>query len=225
MLRDNFKTYNPPSPNDLSAKENLEVIIILDFIDCNISGFRPYYLSTKESNRENWITDCLVHYFNTCLLYEKTEGFPPFNFGKNPAQAHSGKETDIGVVVLTKNIKPLTVIEFEAKRLSLTSNNKEYVSGKRGGIERFKRELHAAHLSICGMFGYVQSNTTTEWIEKINTWLTELAEIDDDSIDWKKNDEKLVELSDFDNTKKCTSINVRANNNSIKLFHYFIQLN
>ncbi|MDR1371125.1 MAG: hypothetical protein LBJ72_13535 [Dysgonamonadaceae bacterium] len=82
-------------------------------------------------------------------MSEQLGGFPPYYFGKNPAQSQSGRETDIGVFLI-KSEKPITLIEFEAKRLSDTSNNKEYVCGKRGGIERFKRELHSSHLSVCG---------------------------------------------------------------------------
>jgi hypothetical protein len=52
--------------------------------------------------------------------------------------------------------------------ISDTSNNKEYVCGKRGGIERFKRELHSSHLSVCGMFGYVQNDMPANWVDKIN---------------------------------------------------------
>ena len=79
------------------------------------------------------------------VLLKKEMGFFPFNFVKNPTQESSTKETDIGVVVLSKTEKPVTIIEFEAKRFSETSNNKEYVCGERGGIERFKRGYHSAH--------------------------------------------------------------------------------
>jgi len=225
MLRDNFNTYSLPASDDLSAAVNQEVNFILDFIDKNISGFKPYYLIIKDSDRENRISDFLVYYFNVCLLNEE-EGFPPFNFEKNPTQPDSGKETDIGAVVLTKNAKPLTIIEFEAKRLSNNSNNKEYVCGQRGGIERFKRSQHASHLSVCGMFGYVQSGTSLEWIQKINTWLTELSQdVNDNTIAWNNINERLIKLKVIGDVQKWTSINSRINMKAIKLYHYFINLN
>jgi len=225
MLRDNLKTYSPPTNNDLSVIPNLEVLFILDFIDRNISGFRSYYLAVKESDRENWITDTLVYYFENCLRDEKSEGFPSFKFGKNPAQADSAKETDIGVVVLTKNAKPITIIEFEAKRLSDTSNNKEYVCGERGGIERFKRGQHATHLSVCGIFGYIQNPKLLKCAEKINGWIAELSVTNKDTtISWSGVNEKLVPLEELTNVSKWSSLNSRKNTDSIRLLHYFINL-
>lgn len=226
MLRDYFNTYSPPTYDDLSVDKNHEVNIILDFIDKNILGFHTFYSTHKDSDKENRISDFLVYYFNVCLCGNKEQGFPPFNFGKNPTQAISGKETDIGVVVLTKNAKPITVIEFESKRFSSSSNNKEYVCGERGGMERFKRGLHASHLTICGMFAYVQKSTSLEWIQKINNWISELSRCNQDSsIDWKSENEKLIKLKEFSEIQKWTSNNSRLDMRDIKIYHYFITLN
>lgn len=228
MLRDNQPTYNPPQSSYLSVEPKHEVEVILEFINDNISAFIPYYQSIKDSDKENRISDFLVYHFN-CRLREKPYcGFPAFNFGKNPTQAISGQETDIGVVVLTKNVKPITIIEFEAKRFSGTSHNKEYVCGNnRGGIERFKRGEHASHLSICGMFAYVQSRTSNEWIQKVNTWIDELTKENKDAeIDWACSDEKLSHISQLPpNVDLHKSTNKRkVPLNSIEIYHYFINL-
>ena len=225
MLRENLISYNLPTNDDLSIESDHEILLILDFIDRTISGFRSYYLTLRDSDRENRISDFLINHFQICLRDEKSEGFPPFDFRKNPTQATSTKETDIGVIVLTKNTRPVTILEFEAKRLSDTSNNKEYVCGNRGGIERFKKGLHASHLLVCGMFGYVQSKTSLEWVEKINTWLVELSQIDDDRINWKNPDEKLSKVKDLGNVEKWTSVNDRINIKALRIYHYFINLN
>jgi hypothetical protein len=226
MLRNNIQTYNAPKPDDLSVQPKHEVTVLLQFIDCTISGFRPYYQAIKDSDKENRISDFLVYYFNTCLREEPYSGFSPFCFGKNPTQPNSDRETDIGVVILTKGIRPETIIEFEAKRLSETSNNKEYVCGIRGGVERFKRGEHASHLSVCGMFGYVQSRTSTIWIDKVNTWIGELSQTNTDTeIDWTNQDEKLSPINSFPKIEKLKSINDRkVEQNSILLYHYFIDL-
>ena len=227
MLRNNIQTYNAPKPDDLSVEPKHEVSVLLQFIDCTISGFCPYYQAIKDSDKENRISDFLVYYFNTCLRLKPYSGFSPFCFGKNPTQPNSDKETDIGVVILTKDIKPVTIIEFEAKRFSETSKYKEYVSGVRGGIERFKRGEHASHLSVCGMFGYVQSRTSTTWIDKVNTWIGKLSQTNTDpDIDWTSPNEKLSPLDSFQNIEKLQSVNDRKTEpNSIKLYHYFIDLN
>lgn len=226
MHRDNLSTYNPPQSNDLSVYPTHEVNFILDFIDRNISGFCPYHKAINDSDKENRISDFLVHHFECCLREEPSGGYFPFRFSKNPTQPNSGKETDIGVFILTRVSTPVTIIEFEAKRLSETTKYKEYVSEERGGMARFKKGEHASHLSVCGMFGYVQSRTPEEWIEKINTWITELSKTNiDPDIDWKRPEEKLSEVQTFPNVKKLKSINNRMKtNNSILIYHYFINL-
>lgn len=226
MLRESQFTYHQPQSTDLSVKPNHEVELILGFINQNITSFPSYYKANNESDKENWITFLLVTYFKICT--HKQGGFFPFDFVKNPAQSQSGKETDVGVIALTRESKPTTIIEFEAKRFSETSNNKEYVCGERGGIERFKRGEHASHLSVCGMFAYVQSRTSEEWIQKVNTWIDELAQFNnDDGIDWSNPYEKLsfsYSLSSEIQIQKSQN-NRKKSLDSIFLDHYFIRLN
>ena len=226
MLKDSLPAFQPPSHTDLKVAPNFEVDKILAFIDINISDFCSYYKSVKDSNKENRISDILVHHFQLCKI-EQTGGFFPYDFRKNPTQPHTEKETDIGVFVMTRNQKPLPIIEFEAKRFSESSNNKEYVSGKRGGIERFKRGHHSSCLAVCGMFGYVQSRTSSEWILKVNNWIEEQSQNDTntDDIDWKSRDEKLSTITNFQNVVKLKSEHTRRQlSNTILLWHYFIYL-
>lgn len=226
MLRNIDFTYNLPLSTDLSVKPKHELELILEFINQNITSFPTYYKENNESNKENWISNLLVRHLNLCN--NEQGGFFPYEFSKNPPQAHSEKETDIGVYAQTRQAKPITIIEFEAKRFSETSNNKEYVCGARGGMERFKRGEHASHLAICGMFAYVQSRTSEEWIQKVNTWIDELAQINnDDEIDWSSPAEKLS-LSYYISSE----IQIQKSQNerkkplgSIFLNHYFIRLN
>lgn len=225
MLKDNSPTYSLPKSDDLSVSPNYEVIFILSFIDRNISGFRPYYFSLKDSNRENRISDFVISYFEICLREKQIDY--PFNFRKNPTQSFSGKETDIGVLILTRNCPPITIIEFEAKRLSNTSKYKEYVSGVRGGIERFKRGEHASHLPICGMFGYIQSHDLIKWIKKVNEWILELGRITGTDIDWSNTKEQLTHVESYKDVEKLESTNIRIQPQkykSITLYHYFINL-
>lgn len=225
MLKDNIPSNNQPTPNDLSVGINQEIVFILDFIDRNISNFIIYYLKIRDSDRENRISYFLSCYFNACLVDEK-DGFCSFNFVKNPAQESSTKETDIGVVPLSKTEKPTTIIEFEAKRFSETSNNKEYVCGDRGGIERFKRGYHSAHLLVCGMFAYVQSRKSEDWINKVNEWIKAESENNKDlEIDWKSINEKLITNTVFKNVNKLKSVHSRKQlKDTILLWHYFINL-
>jgi len=224
MLRDNLTPYQLPKQNDLSVPYNHEVEKILLFVDNNVSEFPLYYKTIKDSDRENRISDFLVHHFQLCKV-ENNQDYFPYDFRKNPTQGNSGKETDIGVFVLTRGRKPSPLIEFEAKRFSENSSNEQYVYGDRGGIERFKRGHHSSHLRICGMFAYVQSRTIEEWFIKVNTWLTNQFNSNiDTSIIWLKN-EQLSKYCTLPYTEKYTSSHTRkALDDSILLWHYFIDL-
>lgn len=224
MLRDSLPTYQTPRDNDLSVAPNFEVDLVLSFIDKYVPDFPAYYLSTKDSEKENRISDILVNHFELCK--HESGGYNPFRFSKNPTQAESDKETDIGVFVMTRNQTPLPIIEFEAKRFSESSNNKEYVCGVRGGIERFKRGHHSSHLKVSGMFGYIQSRTSSDWFEKVNNWIKELSDSNvDKTIDWTGDKEILTKIDSFPLVEKLYSSHTRkSTNDKILLWHYLIEL-
>ncbi|MCK5145359.1 hypothetical protein KAR48_01315 [bacterium] len=224
MLKDSLPAYQTPRPKDLSITPNFEVDLILSFVDKNISNFSFYYQSVKDSDKENRISDILVHHFELCK--NDSGGYFPFRFSKNPTQPESDKETDIGIFVMTRNRTPIPILEFEAKRFSDSSNNKEYVCGYRGGIERFKRGHHSSHLKVCGMFGYVQNRTSSDWIEKVNNWIKELSENNVDlTLDWTDSKEYLIKVDSFPQVEKLFSSHYRKlSEDRISLWHYLIEL-
>lgn len=227
MLKDNLHTSSLPRIEDLNVAANIEVDKIIGFIDLNIAAFPPYYQTIKDSDRENRITDFLVHHLQLCKT-EQENGFFPFDFRKNPTQSTSGKETDIGVFIMTRSIRPMPIVEFEAKRFSSSSNNEQYVYGQdRGGIERFKRGHHSSHLTLCGMFAYVQQSTCDDWIKKVNEWIKHLADNNSDtSIDWTESEELLIKLKSFNKVEKLSSSHKRIQSgDAIALMHYFIDVN
>jgi hypothetical protein len=208
---------------NISAPQNYELDKIWAFIDTNISGFISYFRSFSDSSKENRTSEFLIHYFH-CRMSEQLGGFPSYYFAKNPTQQQSDRETDIGIFAIIPDEKPLTLIEFEAKRLSDTSNNREYVCGERGGIERFKRGLHAPHLSVCGMFAYMQSNDSEHWINKINKWINELSDKNTDTTILWSNNEILEKTDSFPDFGKYSSCHQRLSLNEIILYHYFLEL-
>jgi hypothetical protein len=224
MLKDSLLLYQAPKPNDLSVDLNFEVDKILSFVDNKIPYFPGYYQSIKDSEKENRISDNLVQHFELCI--RESESYFPFRFSKNPTQPESDKETDVGVFLMLRTQKLIPIIEFEAKRLSESSKYKEYVSGDRGGIERFKRGRHSPHLKVCGMFGYIQSRTADEWIEKINEWIAELSKNNaDSSIDWSDAKEILCKKESLSSVEKLSSEHQRSlQKDSIVLWHYLIDL-
>lgn len=226
MFRDSYDEETSLGSADLSAVASHSIVCLFGFIDKTISGFRQYYFSGVDiSSGENPISYHLSNYFNSCLADEQ-DGFIPYKFCfvKNPPQNNSKRETDIGVIILNKNRPTPTIAEFEAKRLSDDSNNSEYVYGDTGGVERFKRNFHAAHLNICGMFGYVQICKSNYWVEKINGWMDGLVKNNSDTtIVWEESD-KLVSIETIGDVSKHESINSRKDSSTIKLYHYLINL-
>jgi len=211
---------------ELSTDSNQSVAILLSFIDKAIPDFRKYYLLVNDKNHENLVSFHIVNFFNA-RLQDTTQGYSPyrFSFVKNPPQAETTKETDIGIVTLNSSVPSSTFFEIEAKRFSSSSNNKEYVVGKRGGIERFKRCEHGKHLNTAGMFGYIEEKEYFNCHDRINEWITELTQNNTDStIDWSSENEKLISINELSNASKWKSLNSRIDNSSITLFHYFLNL-
>lgn len=227
MLRDN-RNSSLPHIGCLTIQENQEVLSILAFIDANINGFKCYYIDQGCPVKENRISDILVQYLQYCKL-KYDDGFSVFDFRKNPTQLDSGKETDIGVYPLSLNINPiLPVFEFEAKRLSNSknhkANNREYVVGSRGGMERFKRGEHSPHLTECGMFGYIQSDDADYWITNINSWIQNISQSESD-LDWSDSNEALSVVDKSLEVTKLKSDNSRMQSeDTIRLWHYMIEL-
>lgn len=231
MLRDSLPTYQLPKPNDLSVPNNHEVEQILLFVDNYVSEFPAYYKAIKDSDRENRISDFLVHHFQLCKT-ENNQDYFPYDFRKNPTQASSGKETDIGVFVLTRGRKPSPLIEFEAKRFSESSNNEQYVYGVRGGIERFKRGFHSSHLSVGGMFAYIQSNDSPFWLKKVNEWImNEASKVNKETGGFKWSSSEILGPPSLIITPGEPSLNKYQSQHSrvnpygeLRIFHYFINL-
>lgn len=227
MLRDNINNL-ASNYGCLTIQKNHEVLTILSFIDDNIGGFKCYYINQGSPIKENRISDLIVQYFQCCKI-KYNDGFGGFDFRKNPTQLDSSKETDIGVFPLSLSINPiLPILEFEAKRLSNSKdhkpNNKEYVTGDRGGMERFKRSEHSPHLTECGMFGYIQSDNANYWITKINNWIRDIAQSESD-LDWSSPNEALSTISNSPEFTKLESDNSRTQSkDTIHLWHYMIEL-
>jgi len=66
MLKDSLPSYQSPKSSDFSVEQDVEVNLILSFIDNYISDFSGYYLSLNDSEKENRISDLLVHYLEIC---------------------------------------------------------------------------------------------------------------------------------------------------------------
>ena len=219
MLKDRQTSSAAGIPSYVSFDETIKMLFM--FIDMYLPDFISFYHTQGNPKRENRITELIVVYFHYC-----NDGIWPFFFEKNPTQLSGGRETDIGIFSNDKEDAPLLpIFEFEAKKLSSTSANKEYVCGERGGMERFKRQIHSPHLPHCGMLGYVLCKDLNHWTTQINTWITNLANQSPvDGLDWQGDDELLHPVGTNGAIAKLVSKNKRLSPPDIIMLHYLIDL-
>jgi hypothetical protein len=140
-------------------------------------------------------------------IFFGTKGFPDFYFYKlEENRVH----------------KPLFVVE--SKRLPAPKprkkREKEYVIGYKdnGGIERFKKEIHGKNLDDCGMLGFIESGTSSLWLEKINLWITNLAETDRT---WKVDEQLFMKDNAADYSYLVSTVYISSDKNVI-LHHWWI---
>lgn len=225
-------------PSQIVGEENIDasplvsIKAILDYLDKHLPNF-PEFLEVKKINiAEVRISQVLCPFLN---ISRKLDEVYLFEFERETMDEDSQHSSDFAVIDVKDFLKspfPLKpLFTIEAKRLPTPGNDKdgnsrekEYVEGKLGGIERYKRGYHGKNLPQSAMIGYVQKENCDHWFDKINQWITDLIRNNKDTtINWNKAD--LLEcISDSPTMKKCKSTNKRAADD-ITLFHYLISLN
>lgn len=83
---------------------------------------------------------------------------------------------------------------IECKRLPTPKDRKQYdereyvitVPGSTGGIQRFKFGHHGAAHTFVAMIAYVQEQTCSHWLDRVNRWILDLSK--DPSSLWSKTD-------------------------------------
>lgn len=197
------------------------IVSIVNFLEKHFVGFINLYQEKYSGiSNEPVITQKIEMYLNPFLKEELST----FNLTKeyivNDYPERKSPQCDLAFY-LDGNDKALFCIE--AKRLS--DYSKEYVyssTGKSGGIERYKKEIHGEGLTHSAIIGYVQKEDFEHWYRQINNWIDELIIDDKQEIEWTNND-KLNELSINANIAKFKSVNKRADD-SISIFHYWLKL-
>lgn len=145
-----------------------------------------------------------------------------------------GPAVDIGIHLYVDDVhtKPPKVTVFEGKRLTTKLEKKrrrEYVFGHEekdkhipcGGIERFKRAIHAREFERAGMIGYIQDGTSGNWHTQVNSWISELTRHKHDPKWLEKERLRLPQTEDGVTT--CTSVVCRKDG-EIQLTHLWINL-
>jgi len=225
---------NPPLPYPIYER-------LFNFMDNVLPNFRVHR-KDKYGNlvtSEDAITEDLSDFLDSEQESLKQDPNYSFKFTNQ-----SQKKTDIGVkwgrgyTAYTYNREPFCWVE--AKRLPTpdvegkSRDEREYVivsqekiNGKKkfkgnGGIQRFKQGKHAPHLDYSIMIGYIQNDNSIDyWFSKINTWITELANANNEF--WSNEDC----LNKYFSNKcdRFLSIHKRKDKVPITLHHYWIKLN
>ncbi|MDO9578056.1 MAG: hypothetical protein Q7J16_09240 [Candidatus Cloacimonadales bacterium] len=201
------------------------VVSIVDFIEKHLVGFINLYQEKYSGiSNEPVITQKIEMYLNPFLKEELST----FNLTKeyivNDYPEIKSPQCDLAFY-LDSNDKAIFCIE--AKRLPTpgSGREKEYVyspSGKSGGIERFKKEIHGKELSHSAILGYIQEKDFQYWFKHVNIWIDELIQDKLQQIEWNEND-KLLKLNFETNVAKLISNNKRKDD-SIILYHFWLNL-
>ena len=85
MLKNKQATYQIPPKDSISVESNFETDKIWAFIDVNIVSFPFYFQSIKDSDKEDRITDFIIHFFQGRKNIE-SDGYAPYDFRPQPTQ-------------------------------------------------------------------------------------------------------------------------------------------
>jgi hypothetical protein len=138
-------------------------------------------------------------------VFFKTKGIPDFYF-------HALEEGKTAI--------PLFIVETKRLPAPQTINEKEYVIGQNnnGGIERFKSKKHGKGLSECGLLGFIEEENSTFWVSKINEWIKQLVDNDNDWVI----EELLTKIEDEAEFSYLISLVRTDKNTDVSLHHFWI---
>jgi len=230
-LIDNF----PESVGGLSIpKRNRHIRAIIAFIASYLNDFIVLYFDQYSNiTNETGITQELCSFFQS-----KINEHPFYFHHEDRTIPGSGQSPSVDFSVKTR--EPFgefknrqTVFCLEAKRLSTPGfgREKEYVIGHLdsngrykscGGVERFKKQIHGNGLSHSAIIGYIQEYDFEYWFDKINKWIEELIQDDEQSVEWRKED-MLEKICFVDKIARLHSRHKR-NSDNIFLYHFWIDL-
>jgi hypothetical protein len=206
-----------------SIKKGTSISNILNFIFSNLRYFNQIEFASHYN--ENLFTQDLV----LMLDHIASKSYAPFKFQHQIIDhinnlSNLSRSLDIGVYSNSSNAP---ILLGEAKRLPLPKKRRrEYVIGKKisGGIERFKREVHAKGHKISFMIGYVEKNDFKYWEKEINNWIKKLALGKKTKNLWNSKD-VLKKVTSNTNKIKCRLIsNNKTINNNIKIHHFWVYI-
>lgn len=209
---------------------------IVSFIERYLPIF-PTNTPIEKSDNEWFLNDDLEIFFNhEAKCTSDTNEEYPFFFKAEPKDRIEKGKPDLGTFISIKSQRSRTpFFAIECKRLptprTKADEQKEYVTGLKGGIARFKRNEHGVDLPINAMIGYVEKHDFEYWYSEINSWIVSLngtIEKGKDllkDIPWSKNES--LEKIFFAEIARLQSKHPRVNSTVIKevtLIHFWVKI-
>ena len=196
--------------------DNASIHRVIELIEDNITLFIEKYTGVHAEKDLN-------QNFSLCMNTKaKDELFTFSNEYKDIILATPHK-VDFGVVI---DGETEAFFVLEAKRLNTSlpkAREKEYIVGKLGGIERFKKEKHGKSLTHVGMIAYVQTDNSGIWLDKINDWIDEeITSPTSSELTWVNKDKLVIDkeeaiYSTYSSTHQCLT-------KDINMYHVWIDL-
>ena len=187
---------------------------ILEFLGIWFPVFREGYVNAAFSLKEDEISREL------CSFLQSKANDLLFRFNEK-------KGVDFQILIKPFILWAKPIFMIEAKRLPPT-NPRDYVQGRTGGIERFKREHEGFILdrSHCAMVAYIQQHAFEHWFEHINQWLIELIANNEnyDGFDWEESDKLVAIASNTDNVARYVSNHSRKTLARLTINHFWLDM-
>lgn len=199
--------------------DNASIYRVIEIIEQNIEFFIEKY-----TNSHKQVEKKLNQNFSLFMNVKSKDELFTFSNGYGDNVLVRPYEVDFGIVA---DDEQDAFFVIEAKRLDDTlpkAREKEYIIGKLGGIERFKREKHGRPLTYVGMIGYVQSDNFETWLEKINGWVDEeIRTATSDELIWESKDKLILDKQEtvfntYLSEHKCST------KEKISMYHIWVDL-
>ncbi len=231
-----------PYPNDIPF-ENIpedtsslgQVNKLIDFLVKYLPSFskerNPY-----SSQNENDLTEELYKHLTRKRKINSEKIEYPFEFQpekgqKKKNQKGHSRRTDIAVRINTIDFDMEVIYCIEAKKLPTDKiggkREKEYLFGRvvkgkyseKGGVERFKNEIHGLDdkgnlLDRNGIVAYVTESSFDFWLNQINKWIEES--------DWEN--EEFLKKNEFGLIGKLSSKHSRVTSGQVDINHFWINI-
>jgi len=206
MLADNFQNIKRQSVNS-DFNNYGKIVSLLKFLELYLPDF-PVKMKLVRNTDERIINQKLLRYFsgqNSLFI------FIPENLDE---RGENISKPDFGVYEKIKvaDYNQQRFFDIECKRLYHPTKSKQYVSGKTGGIQRFKENKHGVDLPYSAMIGYVEIEDFNFWYKKVNSWIS-----------IKKEHLKFIESNKIAKLKSIHERNIEKT--KIELIHFWLNIN